>query len=125
MGYENPEDVIKRLCLLVEEVNRRVFQHAHAADCFCGHGGMWDAPSSPPSGWRFDDAALDYIVKAVRDCIETDEAFLAAAQEALGVAADRLDAVKDHILKQVRGAAGVGVVCDDGTPRSCTPGSKF
>jgi hypothetical protein len=61
--------VIQRLCALQYIVHKDVIGFDHAADCFCGKGGMWESESYTESEYRNDGAVLEWIEKVVTDAI--------------------------------------------------------
>lgn len=74
-GQLTREDVIDRLCLLVEEVHAHV-GYQHASDCFCKKGGFWDIERYAANAARYqnDGFVLEWVEQVVRAKIkeETD-----------------------------------------------------
>lgn len=63
------QEVIKRLCELIEDVSAGVFQFSHPTDCFCGDGGFW--PLRDASVWRHDpEASIAFVERATRRAIK-------------------------------------------------------
>lgn len=53
-----------RVCKLQQLVNAELFGHSHAADCFCGTGGI------PGGDFRNECVVLAFIEEAVRVALE-------------------------------------------------------
>lgn len=68
-------DVIRRLCLLQEQVAEK-FRHDHPSDCFCRMGGFWQSDKyggTYEHGYRHDGFTLEFIENAVREALTTAE----------------------------------------------------
>jgi len=67
------QEVIRRLCVLQEEVSRHLADYDNAADCFCKKGGFWIGAYYSDAEYRNDGVSLEWIEHAVRDKIKAAE----------------------------------------------------
>lgn len=81
LGIPAAAEAIERFCKLQMQVNTFVFDHEHAADCFCGQGGFWRDGAVDPDGYRNELRAVEWIENVVRERL----AELVAGEEAAGV----------------------------------------
>lgn len=66
---ERRQEVIERLCALVEEVNERKFGWQIASDCFCGRV---DATNAPWWDYQFEEQMLEFIETAVHKALDEE-----------------------------------------------------
>ena len=76
-----PQDVIRRLCALTEEVAAQRFAFKSPSDCFCKEGGYWNTKDyDPERDYRNDGEVLAYIERVVRADLRRRQRRLAQRQ---------------------------------------------